>query len=362
MKVKAKKDIATKVIEDVNSLKSLTIQQSAKKISSYFKTIAQGQQEDEQLLTDGDQEDISIDDLINSDQQQFVDDQMEDEIESQDNVTPQFDDLDGDGDVDTQVASQLQVDNQGFEDDEYDTPLPDDQVESYDDEQEDSQDIEFTDQERKLAQSYDDEQEDIAQGEEDIEIQDDQEDQDDLIIEIEDDTEQCEGCQEQTLSREQIRRVEQSYKRKLHIANKKIKALQQSNTKLKEQKSKLDKTMKVLNYKIQEIKLFNKKMQYVNQIFNKYSLSKIQKQSVLDMFDKAQDSKQAKLVYESFVKSMKPQQKRNNRTQSISSKPTRVIPNRLTQGVQRPTQKPIENDADVDIQVRNRFKKRIGLV
>lgn len=85
------------------------------------------------------------------------------------------------------------------------------------------------------------------------------------------------------------------------------------------------KTIKQLRKDLSEVNLLNSKLLFVNKIFKSKHLSEAQKAQVIATFDRAQTTREAKLVYESFVaslakQSLKPTNK--NQHKSFASKPT----------------------------------------
>ena len=64
-------------------------------------------------------------------------------------------------------------------------------------------------------------------------------------------------------------------------------------------------TIKALKSELHEVNLLNAKLLYTNKIFKSKSLTESQKGKVLEAFDKANDVKGVKLVYETLDKNMK---------------------------------------------------------
>lgn len=69
--------------------------------------------------------------------------------------------------------------------------------------------------------------------------------------------------------------------------------------------------------------MLNKKLQYINKLFNGFSLSNKQKYKVIDSFDKAYSLKEAKLVFESLNKSLEKNKLNENRKKGNASKSIR---------------------------------------
>jgi len=72
----------------------------------------------------------------------------------------------------------------------------------------------------------------------------------------------------------------------------------------KELKEALD-TIKSIQSSLQEVKLLNSKLLYTNKIFNSRNLTEDQRIKVLTSFDKATSVKEAKLIYETLIESLK---------------------------------------------------------
>ena len=66
-----------------------------------------------------------------------------------------------------------------------------------------------------------------------------------------------------------------------------------------------DAEIEELKYELNEINLLNSKLLYTNKIFRSKSLSESQKIKVLTAFDKAKNKKEAQLVYETLLESLK---------------------------------------------------------
>lgn len=66
-----------------------------------------------------------------------------------------------------------------------------------------------------------------------------------------------------------------------------------------------DTEIEELKYELNEINLLNSKLLYTNKIFRSKSLSESQKIKVLTAFDKAKNKKEAQLVYETLLESLK---------------------------------------------------------
>lgn len=105
---------------------------------------------------------------------------------------------------------------------------------------------------------------------------------------------------------------------------------------------------------LQEVNLLNAKLLYANKLFKDKNLSESQKVKVLESFDKANSTKEAKLVYETLIEGIKsrPTFKRRSMVSEIkgsASKPTQVVKENKNQIV--------ESDGMVA-----RFQKLAGII
>ena len=105
---------------------------------------------------------------------------------------------------------------------------------------------------------------------------------------------------------------------------------------------------------LQEVNLLNAKLLYANKLFKDKNLSESQKVKVLESFDKANSTKEAKLVYETLIEGIKsrPTFKRRSMVSEIkgsASKPTQVVKENKNQIV--------ESDGMV-----TRFQKLAGII
>lgn len=122
------------------------------------------------------------------------------------------------------------------------------------------------------------------------------------------------------------------------------------NLKTIQQNRKLRREVSQAQQQLSQINLFNQKMQYVHKIFQGANLSKAQKERILDMFDKATDLRQAKLVFQSITNS----HTRKQRTQKTN------VPTSLNQGKVTPRNN-IEKIDSEQQQIIDRFKKIAGI-
>ena len=73
--------------------------------------------------------------------------------------------------------------------------------------------------------------------------------------------------------------------------------LRRENQELKEELGKHRQAIKILREKINETNLINSKLLYTNRLFKKFGLNDRQKMKVIESFDRASDTREAKLVY-----------------------------------------------------------------
>ena len=110
-------------------------------------------------------------------------------------------------------------------------------------------------------------------------------------------------------------------------------------------------TIKALKSDLNEVNVFNSKLLYTNKIFKEKSLTESEKLKVLDVFDKAETVKEAKLVYESLQVKTKAPKRRSPVKESMMGSASKTIANTKT------TKQPIvETNAMV-----NRFQTLAGI-
>jgi len=83
-------------------------------------------------------------------------------------------------------------------------------------------------------------------------------------------------------------------------------------------------TIESLRNDINEVKLLNAKLLYVNKIFKAKNLNNSQKVKVVESFDKAKSIKDAKLIYETLVESIKEKAPINESVKGLASKSTGI--------------------------------------
>ena len=104
-----------------------------------------------------------------------------------------------------------------------------------------------------------------------------------------------------------------------------------------------------LREKLHEVNILNAKLLYTNRLFKEYVLSNDQKMKVVETFDRAQTTREIKLVYSTLAESFKNGDVKKSRVQESASKKS---------GTTKPTQKIITEES----QVADRFKKLAGIL
>ena len=104
-----------------------------------------------------------------------------------------------------------------------------------------------------------------------------------------------------------------------------------------------------LREKLHEVNILNAKLLYTNRLFKEFVLSNDQKMKIVETFDRAQTSREIKLVYSTLAESFKGGSVKKNRVQESASQKT---------GTTRPTKKIITEESEV----ANRFKKLAGII
>ena len=105
-----------------------------------------------------------------------------------------------------------------------------------------------------------------------------------------------------------------------------------------------------LREKLHEVNILNAKLLYTNRLFKEYVLSNDQKLKIVETFDRAQTTREIKLVYSTLAESFKGGSKvKKTRVQESASQKT---------GTTKPTKKIITEESEV----ANRFKKLAGIL
>ena len=104
-----------------------------------------------------------------------------------------------------------------------------------------------------------------------------------------------------------------------------------------------------LREKLHEVNILNAKLLYTNRLFKEYVLSNDQKLKIVETFDRAQTTREIKLVYSTLAESFKNGDVKKLRVQESASQKT---------GTTKPTKKIITEESEV----ANRFKKLAGIL
>ena len=104
-----------------------------------------------------------------------------------------------------------------------------------------------------------------------------------------------------------------------------------------------------LREKLHEVNILNAKLLYTNRLFKEFVLSNGQKLKIVETFDRAQTTREIKLVYSTLAESFKNGDVKKSRVQESASQKT---------GTTKPTQKIITEES----QVADRFKKLAGIL
>ena len=111
-------------------------------------------------------------------------------------------------------------------------------------------------------------------------------------------------------------------------------------------------TVKHLQSVINEVNLLNAKLLYTNKLFRNFELSEPQKMKVIENFDRAVNTREAKLVFATLAESFKRPTKKRVVKESYASRPvTTTAPSVQTQNV-----------LSEGFELANRWKKLAGLL
>ncbi len=125
-------------------------------------------------------------------------------------------------------------------------------------------------------------------------------------------------------------------------ANESVNAMQKELNEYKE-------AVTFLREKLHEVNILNAKLLYTNRLFKEYVLSNDQKLKIVETFDRAQTTREIKLVYTTLAESFKNGDIKKGRVQESASQKT---------GTTKPTKKIITEESEV----ANRFKKLAGIL
>ena len=104
-----------------------------------------------------------------------------------------------------------------------------------------------------------------------------------------------------------------------------------------------------LREKLHEVNILNAKLLYTNRLFKEFVLSNDQKMKIVETFDRAQTTREIKLVYSTLAESFKGGTVKKTRVQESASHKT---------GTTKPTKKIITEESEV----ASRFKKLAGII
>ena len=106
-----------------------------------------------------------------------------------------------------------------------------------------------------------------------------------------------------------------------------------------------------LREKLHEVNILNAKLLYTNRLFKEYVLSNDQKMKVVETFDRAQTTREIKLVYSTLAESF------NDRGEINKKRSVKESASRKTN-----TTKPQTKIISEEDNVANRFKKLVGIL
>jgi len=134
-----------------------------------------------------------------------------------------------------------------------------------------------------------------------------------------------------------------------------VSALEEENAELKDELEEAYNTVKQLKSVINEVNLLNAKLLYTNKLFRNFDLNESQKMKVIENFDRAANTREAKLVFATLAESFnKPKltPKRKMVKESIASKPVATTaPSKETTQI-----------LSEGFEMANRWKKLAGLI
>ena len=113
-----------------------------------------------------------------------------------------------------------------------------------------------------------------------------------------------------------------------------------SDEELEEMRDELNEAIKVIKYqkgKLNEVNVLNSKLLYVNKLFKAFNLTENQKIKVVDSLDQADNTKEAKIIYNTLnetFNSVKTQLKESIKPRSFASKATGIITENKTRKAQ----------------------------
>jgi len=129
----------------------------------------------------------------------------------------------------------------------------------------------------------------------------------------------------------------------------KDKPMSNESVELKAELKEYKEAVTFLREKLHEVNILNAKLLYTNRLFKEFVLSNDQKMKIVETFDRAQTSREIKLVYSTLAESFKGGSVKKTRVQESASQKT---------GTTKPTKKIITEESEV----ANRFKKLAGII
>jgi len=261
-------------------------------------------------------------------------DEEDDNIEIEDEpitTTNEEEETEGDGE---EVQSTADDDQTVKEEDEIDTEEPvvseeDDEDIDIDIEDDDEapvteEDEEKTDDEKELEEILKElegdteTEEDEPKSEDDITMENEDNDEDDAIVDTDPVTEEDEASMETPVEEpkseddedinidELVADMKEEDEANDETANYELEEQKRKTARLSKELSEAVKTIKSLRNTMNEVNLLNSKLLYANKIFRQYEkLSEAQKVKVIDNMDKANSLREVKLVYVTLVESLK---------------------------------------------------------
>jgi len=127
------------------------------------------------------------------------------------------------------------------------------------------------------------------------------------------------------------------------------KEMKESVNAMQEELNEYKEAVTFLREKLHEVNILNAKLLYTNRLFKEFVLSNGQKMKIVETFDRAQTTREIKLVYSTLAESFKNGDIKKNRVQESASQKT---------GTTKPTKKIITEESEV----ANRFKKLAGIL
>ena len=127
------------------------------------------------------------------------------------------------------------------------------------------------------------------------------------------------------------------------------KEMKESVEAMQEELNEYKEAVTFLREKLHEVNILNAKLLYTNRLFKEFVLSNGQKLKIVETFDRAQTTREIKLVYSTLAESFKNGDIKKNRVQESASQKT---------GTTKPTKKIITEESEV----ANRFKKLAGIL